>query len=245
LTARIIGEERLRPPAEYVEHLTQLGGLNRFSEPNFILAWGQTRTIPIWGQDGNGRRGQHIRLQFNGMAAWHILAWKPPECFGTPDLWDALTWDQEAGTYTIGEFPYRGDYAPCRFNLYVKRIEGGGLSFDSKGNLVEHPTRLVVDAMPLAHWVLDLLIPNVIKEQDITVEQRQIAVRNRMEVERRMASDQAFAAYQNAAPAWGGAASSKESNREAWMQRIKEKQAGMALSADEIKRKMGIGHRQF
>jgi hypothetical protein len=239
------GDERIRPPEEYVEHLTRIGGINRFGDPNFILVWGQTRTWKIFGTDARGRKGQHTVLQFGGVPAWHLMAWKPPETWGTPELWYALTWDPESKTHGLGDFPWRGDYAPCRFNLYVRRMIGGGLHFDPAGNVVNKPAKLEIDAMPLAHWVLDLIVPNVIKDQETTYAQRCEAVRKRMEVEKAKAAQQAFDAYRDASPAFGGADFSKSSNREAWMQRIKEKQAGMKISAEEIKKRMGSGHRTF
>ena len=237
----LTGDERLRPPEEYVEHLTRLGGLNRFGEPNFILVWGQTRTWKIYGKSADGRSGQHIVLQFGGVPAWHIMAWKPPECFGTPALWYALTWDPEANIHGLGDFPWRGDYVPCPFNLYVRKLEGGGLGYDPQGNVIDRPAKLVIDAMPIAHWVLDLLIPNLIKDQENTLKQRREAVRKRMEAEKNANRQKAYDAYCNAAPAFDGVAGTYESNREAQVARIRSQSK---ISAEEIKRRMGTGHRQ-
>lgn len=234
------GEERLEPPPEYVEHLNSIGGLNRFGEPNFILVWGQTRTWRIYGQKEGGGKGQHTVLQFGGIPAWHIMAWKPPEAFGTPALWYALSWDPETRTHGLGDYPWRGDYVPCKFNLYVKRIEGGGLSYGPGGQVVDRPGRLIIDAMPLNHYILDLVIPNVIKELDITESQRIIAGRKRREAEQRQASQQAYDAYCDAAPAFGGVAGTYESNRNAQEDRIRR-----GKSAEEMKRRLGTGHQQI
>jgi hypothetical protein len=98
--------------------------------------------------------------------------------------------------------------------------------------------------MPLTHWLIDLLIPNLLKEQESTYLQRKTAVENRMLAERQRTAQTAFDAYMAAGPAFGGAAGTHESNRERWMQRLAEKQAGMKVSRDEIVGKMGLGHAQ-
>lgn len=222
------GREPRIVPAEYQEHLNQIGGMNRFDEPNFRIVWGETATDTVYGTDENGRRGAHVILRY-GIAAWFIEVWKPPECFGTPETWYALTWDWDSDEPTIGEYPWRGMYFPAPFNLYVKHIENNVLT---------------IDAMPLNHYILDLLVPNIIKAQEETYMARKRAILNQMAAERRQSEAQAMEAYLAAGPAFGGKAGTYESNREAWMKRIEEKQAEMKISRDEIVRKMGLGHVQ-
>lgn len=240
--------ERLRCPPEYQAYVTAVGGKNRFGDPNFKIAWGQTETEIIYGIDANGRKGQHIKFKHDGIAAWFIEAWKPPECFGTPELWYALSWDPESETHTLGEFPWRGQYMPCSFNLYVKRSIGGGIRYsdpDLHGHrhVIEEPARIEIDAMPLNYFILELTIPNMLKELNLTYEQKKLALQNIKAAETARANQIAFDAYLDAAPAWDGKASSKESNREAWMQRIKEKQAGLKLSAEDVRKILGKGHK--
>jgi hypothetical protein len=221
--------EHRYPAREYVEHINAIGGMNRYGEPNFKVTWGQNETDVVYGTDANGKQGRHIIMKHGGVPAWFIDCWKPPECFGTPEMWYAMTWDHEVNAPTIGAFPERGLYMPAPFNLFVKKVEKNVLTFD---------------AMPLTHWLIDLLIPNLMKEQDTTYEQRKVAIQNRMLAERQRAIKLAFDAYSAAGPAFGGKAGTYESNRERWMQRIAEKQAGMKVSRDEIVRKMGLGHVQ-
>jgi hypothetical protein len=240
----ITGDERRRCPREYQEHINRIGGRNRFGKPNFLLVWGQTETQVVYGTDANGRRGQHTLLLFGGIPAWHILEWKPPETFGTARSWYSMTWDPEAQAHTLGDYPWRGLYMPSTFNLYVKRVEGGGIYYDRAGNVVEKPSKLVIDAMPLAHWVLDLIIPNIKKSLEMTHAQKVLVLKQRREAELAATAKRTMDAYIDASPAWGGGASSKESNRERWMQRLKEKQAGMKISAEQIQELLGKGHRQ-
>lgn len=235
--------ERRRVPPEYQEYITAIGGLNRFGEPNFKLAWGQTETQIVYGQMEGGRRGQHIVLQFGGIPAWHMLEWKPPETFGTAFQWYTLTWDPTEDKHTLGEYPWRGLYIPCSFNLYVKKIHGGGTRFDKDGNVVELPTRLEIDALPLNFYILDMLVPNVRKALEQTHGQKKLAIEARMAAEKKAGMQRAYDAYLDAAPAFGGKAGTHESNREAWMQRLKEKQRGMKLTAEDVR--LGRGHQQI
>lgn len=226
---KIPGMERRYPAREYVEHINNIGGFNRFGGPNFKITWGQNETDLVYGTDANGRTGQHIILKHGGIPAWFIDCWKPPECFGSPELWYALSWDWETDKPQIGDYPWQGLYMPAPFNLFVKRVQNNVLSFD---------------AMPLTHWLIELLIPNLMKEKETTYQQRKNAVENRMLAERQRAAKIAFDCYLDAQPAFGGKAGTHESNRERWMQRIKEKQAGMKISRDQIVAKMGLGHMQ-
>jgi hypothetical protein len=240
--------EKLKAPAEYQAHLTALGGLNRFGLPNFRLVWGQTETELVRGRDANGREGQHIVFKHGGIPAWFMESWKPPECFGTPELWYAMSWDAETQTHTLGEYPWSGLYMPCPFNLYVKKIVGGGIRYslpdkDGRHSVIDEPARMVIDAMPLNHYIIDLLVPNMIKDLDVTYTQKRTALMNRKLAENEAARQLAYDAYLDATPAFGGNDFTGASNREAWMQRLKEKAAGMKLSAEDIKKIMGKGHR--
>lgn len=225
----IPGRELRWPAQEYVDHVNAVGGFNRFGTPNFKLTWGQNETMLVYGTDANGKTGQHRISKHGDIPAWFIDVWKPPECYGTPELWYALTWDWEVDAPKIGEFPWRGEYELAPFNLFNRKFENDVM---------------VIDAMPLTHWLIDLLIPNLIKEQDTTYTQRRNAINNRMIAERQRAAKIAMDMYMDAGPAFRGVAGTYESNRERWAQRVKEKQANMRISRDQIVQKMGLGHVQ-
>jgi hypothetical protein len=227
----IIGPERdRRCPKEYQDHVNAIGGMNRYGDPNFRIIWLQGPTDLVYGVDANGKRGQHIIPKYNDLPAWGIECWKPPECYGSPEQWYALTWDWEADAPGIGPYPERGMYEPATFNLFTRRFEGD---------------KMIIDAMPLAHWLIDLLIPNIIKDLDTTYAQRKVAIQNRMLAERQRANQLALDAYLDAGVAFGNRAGTHESNRERWMQRLHEKQQGMKVSRDQIVARMGLGHRQI
>jgi hypothetical protein len=223
----IPGREKRFPAREYVDHINRIGGMNRYNEPNFKIVWGQNETDLVYGVDGNGKKGQHIILKHDGIPAWFIDCWKPPEII-PPELWYAVTWDWEADAPGIGQYPERGMYIPAPFNLFVRSFKGD---------------RMIIDAMPLTHWVIDLFVPNLLKEQESTYAQRKAAIEQRMAAERDRAARQAYDIYINSGLAFGGRAGTHESNHERWEQRIREKQAGMKVSRDEIVRRKGLGHR--
>lgn len=226
----VIGAEHLACPPEYQEHVNAIGGFNRFGDPNFRIVWGQSEFEVVRGRDATGREGAHTISKHGNVPAWFVEVWKPPECFGTPELWYALGWDWETNDSTLGEYPWRGLYMPASFNLYVRRVERNVMT---------------IDAMPLNHWIIDLIIPNLLKAQEETYQQKKIAIENRMIAEKQQAAKKSMDAYLDAQPAFGGKAGTYESNREAWMKRILEKQAGMKMSAEGIEKIMGKGHRQI
>lgn len=225
----IPGTEKRYPAPEYVAHLNSIGGFNRFGRPNFKFTWGQNETMKVWGRDANGKTGCHIIPKHGNIPAWFIDVWKPPECYGTPEMWYALTWDWEEDKPRIGEYPYMGEYELAPFNLFNRRIENNVM---------------IIDAMPLNHFIIDLLIPNLLKEKDSTFLQRKNAIENRMLAERQRAAQLAMDAYLSAGPAFKGVAGTHESNHERWMQRVKEKQGGMKITRDQVVRRMGLGHKQ-
>ena len=226
----IKGSERLKCPPEFQDHVNAIGGFNRFGDPNFRIVWGQSEFEVVRGVDAAGKSGAHIVSKHADVPAWFIEIWHPPEFYGTPEFWYALTWDWDADAPQIGEYPWRGAYEAASFNLFVRRFEGDCL---------------IIDAMPLNHYIIDLIVPNLMKGLEETYEQRKIAIRGMMNAEKAQTSRKAYDAYLDAHPAFGNRAGTHESNRQAWEQRILEKQAGMKISAEQIKRKMGTGHRQF
>lgn len=226
----IEGPEHLQVAPEYQEHVNAIGGLNRFGEPNFKIVWGQNETEVVRGTDANGKTGAHTIWKHGGIPAWFIDVWKPPECFGTEELWYAISWDWEIDAPTLGEYPWRGLYMPASFNLYVRNVVNGVM---------------VIDAMPMNHFIIDLIIPNLLKAQEETYQQKKVAIQNRMMAERVKAAEQSMEAYMAAGPAFGGAAGTYESNREAWLERLMKAQSGMKISAQDIKARFGTGHRQI
>ena len=197
--------ESKKPPIEYVEFLVRIGGRNPFGKPNFRLVWGESATNVVWGQLEGGGKGQHVKLRYAGIPRWNVEMWKPAEVFGSPESWYADSYDPVSGLHVCGDYPFQGDYC--------------------------HHTRL----HSLNFAILEELIPKIDKARGMTFAQRKAIIEAEMEAEKQARLKRGEDAYLDATPAFGGAAGTHESNHEAWMQRIAEKQKGMKLTAEQIR----------
>lgn len=201
-------------PEVYAEFLARLGGLNPFGKPMFRLVWGESAVDTIWGQMEGGSCGQHQKLRYGGIPRWHLEMWKPAEMFGTPEDWYAGSYNTITGLHVCGDYPFQGDYTPH--------------------------TRLSF----LNFRALEDLIPKIEEARGITFAQRKQIIKDRDEAEKQARLKKGHDAYLDATPAFGGAAGTHESNHEAWMQKISEKQKGFKISYQQITRQMGTGHQQ-
>lgn len=192
-------------PPEYAAFLERVGGRNPFGEPNFRVVWGESATNTIWGQMEGGSCGQHVKLRYGGIPRWNLEMWKPAKLFGTPEEWYEKSHDPVSGYHICGDYPFRGAYS--------------------------HHTRL--HALNFA--ILEELIPKINKARGMTFLQRKAIIEAEMEAERKERERIGRDAYLNATPAFGGVAGTYESNHEAWMQRILEKQKGMKLTAEQLR----------
>jgi len=104
-----------------------------------------------------------------------------------------------------------------------------------QGDYVHH-TRL----HDLNYRILEELIPKIQEARNITFYQRKKMIEAEMEAEKKERIRIGKDAYMNATPAFGGVAGTYESNREKWT-----KQYEFPISAEQIKARMGTGHRQF
>lgn len=84
----------IETPERYQKFLAKVGGKNDFGEPNFILIWGENRTI-----DQLALPRPFIAPYFN---CWVLAKWYPAEEFGSPSDWMP----------ELGPYPSRGGYIP-------------------------------------------------------------------------------------------------------------------------------------
>lgn len=218
--------ENRKCPQQYADFLVRIGGLNPYGSPNFRFVWGDSATKTIYGQMYGGSKGQHIRLRYHGIPAWHFEEWKPADYFGDPESWYEKTYDYETGLHTMGDYPFRGDYI-CRVPLYTKRFEKG---------------KLIIDEFPLTYELCELLVPAMWQARGMTAWERKIVIEAEREKERADADKQVMDAYLNAAPAFGGNDFSGSVNRERMLEKIRAHK--FPISAEEIKAKLGAGHNQ-
>ncbi len=130
--------EHRQCPAEIAEDLKVAGGLNRYGEAMFRVVWGYDRIVPFTGEfqewehmqakltdklTGHAETREFIRLKESKIETrmmpkylpancWHLEMWRPPEEYGSPEIWRKLGQEVVAGMTvdTAGEFPHRGEY---------------------------------------------------------------------------------------------------------------------------------------
>ena len=158
--------ERRRCPPAFQEMLTRHVGINRYGEPNFIVAWGATFMYTAGGlwpkPHGDGYLGYrklplaNSSFSGRGMPCWMILEWHPPEDYETAAVYYFRNRDETTGLQTLGEYPYRGRYE-IAFKLTSTEYRDG---------------RLQVVHYHLDGMILDILIPAIVEGQRMTMKQR-------------------------------------------------------------------------
>lgn len=134
----ILRETHETPP-EIEALLTRMAGRNRFGEPNLRCVWGWNRLTPIGGKwEDHDAQGHFIRevceLRMEPKYEpdrWHFEFWLPPEKYGPPAHWYAMTITEETG-YTIpelGHYPWRGDWEHV-FTLETPKNEFVQLTYE-------------------------------------------------------------------------------------------------------------------
>jgi hypothetical protein len=147
-------------PEEFQERLTEIGGVNRYDEPHFILVWSQGggpnatyRAGGAWaGEDQVSYTGYRDLLVGGGVPCWALMQWHSPEEYGTPELYYVQNFDEETGLQTLGEYPYSGRYQML-YNLRWSEMRQGHMHFEM---------------MPLNSFLLDTVVPIITAAKDIS-----------------------------------------------------------------------------
>lgn len=156
------GPERNHPPKEFQDRLMHLGGLNRYDEPNFKIAWAQYETYwagGAWSVDEEYFLGYRQLLSGSGEPCWSLYQWHAPEEYGTPESYYVSNIDPDTGLQILGEYPYSGRYEVL-YNLRWHEQDGGRLTFHT---------------MPLNTTTFDTIIPVILAARDVSVEKRRAA----------------------------------------------------------------------
>jgi hypothetical protein len=174
--------ERRVCPQEFIDRLIDLGGLNRFGEPNWRVVWGQTELEQVGGTWEVPKPGTHFIvnpkgelveqpntmqvaemrdvLKYEGQACWVLERWFPPENYGTEFQWYADNEDpQGSGLSLLGRYPDEGYYECCQ-------------------RLITNEGR----AVELNDAVLDYYVPMILKTHETTEWERR-AARNKLREE--------------------------------------------------------------
>ncbi len=157
--------ERQHCPEHFQFRLTEVGGLNRYGEPNFRLAWAQTETVRQggeWEAEGDWFKGYRDILLGDGLPHWMLLQWVdagksvemphlPPE---SDVAWYINNRCQKTGLSLLGEYPYRGSYQ-IALQLVAKWFD--------KGQLHLH-------AFPLSTEIVEMMVPIIKASMEISAE---------------------------------------------------------------------------
>jgi hypothetical protein len=149
-------------PQEFQDRLNEVGGFNRYDEPNFVLVWSQGggenstyRAGGDWSVEGQpSYRGYRDILIGGGVPCWALLQWKDAVEYGTPEMYYVQNYDEDTGLQTIGEYPYKGRYQMLYNLRWTERVG----------------TELKFEAMPLNSFLLDTVVPIITAARDISWE---------------------------------------------------------------------------
>jgi len=155
-------------PQDFQDRINEVGGFNRYDEPNFIVIWsqgGDERALYRAGGDWSipgmpSYRGYRDLLVGGGTPSWALCQWHDAIEYGTPELYYVQNYDEETGLQTIGEYPYKGRYQ-LLYNLRWTERTSEGLKFE---------------AMPLNSFLLDLVLPIIVASKDISWEKTKAAL---------------------------------------------------------------------
>lgn len=147
-------------PQEIQDRLTEVGGLNRYDGPNFIIKWSQGgedecyyRAGGLWhAPDMPSYKGYRDLLVGGGTPSWALLQWQDAIEYGTPEMYYIQNSDEETGLQTLGEYPYSGRYR-LLYNLRWMHKEGN---------------KLVCEAMPLNSYLIDSIVPIIMAAKEIS-----------------------------------------------------------------------------
>jgi hypothetical protein len=157
------GREVNIPPDDFQRLLTHLGGVNRYDEPNFKIGWAQYETFTaggVWSVDECYFRGYRELLRGSGEPCWTLFQWHAAEEYGSPEGYYLSNQDESTGFQILGEYPYCGRYEVL-YNLRWHEMIDGKLTFHT---------------IPLSPLTFELIIPIILKAQEVSLEKRRAAL---------------------------------------------------------------------
>lgn len=183
-------------PEEFQERLTQVGGINKYDEPNFRLVWSQGgdeyatfRAGGEWTVEGMPSfSGYRDILKGGGTPSWALLQWHDAIEYGTPESYYIMNRDPDSGLQDLGEYPYYGRYEVLYNMRWTERV----------GN------KLVFESLPLTGFLLNTVIPIIIQAKDISWEKTKAALKDQKEKEDRADLDMIEDVMRDAKVPFGG-----------------------------------------
>lgn len=149
-------------PQEFQDRLTEIGGVNKYDEPNFVVRWAQGgekecyyRSGGAWNVEGQPSfEGYRDLLVGGGTPSWMLMQWEDATVYGTPEMYYVQNLDLDTNMQDLGEYPYQGRYKML-YNLRWTERRGKDLYFE---------------AMPLNAFLLETVVPIIQAAQDISWE---------------------------------------------------------------------------
>ena len=156
---RVTKVHALDVPRDAQEHLTRIGGVNLYGEPNFRIVWSGNRTV--W----QNRKWHEPATESSDAKTWYgvgkalkykqparrerfiIEAYRPPSFYGDPETWEMRNgkWEDGHSILAVGPYPTRGDYE------YLDTIE----EVDANGDRhLMWPTDAYLDTVVTLYHVL-------------------------------------------------------------------------------------------
>lgn len=162
-------------PEWFQERLTDVGGLNRYDKPNFIVRWGQGgeeeclyRSGGAWHVEGQpSYKGYRDLLVGGGTPSWCLMQWDDAIHYGTPESYYVRNFDEETGLQDLGEYPYQGKYKVL-YNMCWRDMSQG---------------KMRIEPMPLNSYILDTIVPIILQARDISWEKTKAAMKDLKEKE--------------------------------------------------------------
>ena len=162
-------------PEWFQEELTRIGGINRYDQPNFRVVWGQGgqdecfyRAGGDWAVEGQPAfRGYRDLLIGGGVGSWLLLQWQDSAVYGTPESYYVGNWDEDTSLQTLGEYPYSGKYTLLYTMCYRDMKDG----------------KMNIEPMVLNSFILDTVLPIIIKAKEISYEKTMAALKGQEEKE--------------------------------------------------------------
>lgn len=149
-------------PEEFQQRINEVGGFNRYDQPNFLIRWAQGgeeeclfRSGGTWAVEGQPSfTGYRDLLVGGGTPSWMLLQWQDALEYGTPELFYMQNLDPATKMQNLGEYPYNGRYKML-YNLRWAEKRNGKMHFE---------------AMPLNALLINTIIPIIKDAKDISWE---------------------------------------------------------------------------
>lgn len=211
-------ERRLCPP-EYHSRLRDIAGMNRFGGNNFRIVWGQTEREIVGGtwQMPTGKTKLRLKpdgqlgllpevyeiaemryiLKYDGKPCWFLERWFPPENYGTEFQWFRENTDPKSGLPLLGPYPDAGYYECC---MPLTRSTG--------------------EAIELNDYVIDALVPLILRTHETTEWERRAARNALREKQAQADHDRRVQLYIDKVPVGGPISYAGQINRTSRVARV-------------------------